>query len=237
MTVPGVNVIVAASFVAAIGDIRPLRGPAQAGRLFGSGPAGAPVRQRPGQPRADLQAGVGARPPRAGGVVLERGPPARPAARVLPARARSPRALGRHRRLRAQAGVPVLGPAHPRGGLRLRPALADPQEAAAARADRRRPALRARGRTGSGTPTRPSARPSASSQPRPRSPTPAPSATTTPPKPTKRARARHRDAHLQAVKAASSAARPQSQTLRFSSSSPTPNPNSAKGATNKSKRP
>ena len=52
-----------------------------------------------------------------------------------------------------------------------------------------------------------------------------------------RARARHRDAHLQAVKAASSAARPQSQTLRFSSSSPTPTPNSAKGAPNKSKRP
>jgi transposase len=41
-------------------------------------------------------------------------------------------------------------------------------------------------------------------------------------KPQRRARARHRDAHLKAVRAASSAARHRSQTLRFSSSSPAP---------------
>src|SRR5215218_7408014 len=44
----------------------------------------------------------------------------------------------------------------------------------------------------------------------------------------RRARTRHRDAHLQAVKAASSAAGHRSQTLRFSSSSPTPTRNSRK---------
>ena len=109
---------VAASFVAAVGDNRPLPQSAQAGRLFGAGPTRAPVGQRPRQPRPDLQAGLGARPPRVGGVVLERGPPARSAARVLSARACPSRALGRHRRLRAQAGVPVLGPAHDMGATR-----------------------------------------------------------------------------------------------------------------------
>jgi len=64
MTVPGVNVIVAASFMAAIGDIHRFPQSAQTRRLFGSGPARAPARQRPRQPRPDLQAGVGARPPR-----------------------------------------------------------------------------------------------------------------------------------------------------------------------------
>ena len=36
MTVPGVNVICAATFIAAVGDIRPLQRPAAAGRLSGS---------------------------------------------------------------------------------------------------------------------------------------------------------------------------------------------------------
>jgi len=128
MTVPGVNVIVAASFVAAIGDIGRFHNPRKLVGYLGLDPrVRSPAAAPPARPH--LQAGVGPRPPRAGRVVLERGPPTRPAARVLPARARSPRALGRHRRLRAQARVPVLGAAHPRGGLRLRPAVADPSGA------------------------------------------------------------------------------------------------------------
>jgi hypothetical protein len=48
----------------------PLAPPAQAHRLPRTGPAGAPVRGRPGRARAHLQAGLGERPPRLGRGVL-----------------------------------------------------------------------------------------------------------------------------------------------------------------------
>ena len=59
---------------------------------------------------------------------------------------RPPRPPGRRRRRRAQAREPVLVPARPRRGLRLRPAVADAQETAPARAHGRRSALPARDR-------------------------------------------------------------------------------------------
>jgi hypothetical protein len=171
--------------------------------------------------RISKQGSVRARHALVGGV-LERSPPARAATRLLRAHPRPPRPPSRGRRLRAQAGLPVLVPAHARAGLGLPTALADQQEAAPPRAPSRRPPLHASGRRHLARPTTPSARPSASSPARPRRPTSAPCVTGTQPRPTRWAGARHRDAHLQAVRAASSAAGRRSQTLRFSSSSPAP---------------
>ena len=97
-----------------------------------------PSRARPRDPRTDLKAGIGLGPPRPGRVQLVGGPPAGPAARLLWARPRPPRPQRGDRRGRAQARLPVLVPAQPPRGLRLPAALADRQEAAAARAPRRR---------------------------------------------------------------------------------------------------
>jgi transposase len=83
MGVPGVNVIVAASFLAAIGDIHRFQDPRKLVGYLGLDPR---VRQSgpgTGDPRAHLKAGFGPGPPCAGRGVLERGPPARSAARVL----------------------------------------------------------------------------------------------------------------------------------------------------------
>jgi transposase len=78
-----------------------------------------------------------------------------------------------------------------------------------------KPAPRAgRAAARSGASARRCAKPSARSPAKPNSPTSAPLPTGI----QRRARARHRDAHLKAVKAASSAAGHRSQTLRFSSS-------------------
>src|SRR5215208_3370613 len=68
----------------------------------------------------------------------QRDPPARANARLLPAPARPPRPPDRRRRRRPQARGPVLVPAVPRGAIRPPAALADRQEAAAARDPRRR---------------------------------------------------------------------------------------------------
>jgi hypothetical protein len=207
MTVPGVNVIVAASFVAAIGDIGRFRTPRKLGRLPRVGPARAAIGQRPRQPRPDLQAGVGPRPPRPGGVMLDRGPPARPTARVLPAGARSPRTFGRHRRRRPQARVPVLGAAHASKGDGIWSANQAVRRAERELAHQAEVAY---------TPHRPRLPRHPGDQGRGRD---------------------TGDAHRQAVKTASSATGHPSQTLRFSSSSPTLNPTLPKGAPHKSKRP
>jgi transposase len=94
MSVPGVNVIVAAGFLAAIGDIGRFESPRKL-RLPRPGSARAPVRARPREPRPHLKAGLGPGAPRARRGVLDGGPPARAAARVLRARPRAPRALRR----------------------------------------------------------------------------------------------------------------------------------------------
>jgi len=121
MSVPGVNVIVAASFLAAIGEIRRFQSPRKLAGYLGLDPR---VRQS-GPGPATLQARLRPRTPRARRGVLDGRAPARSAARVLRARPRAPRALGRDRRRGAQARVPVLVFAHARDRLRLRPAVAD----------------------------------------------------------------------------------------------------------------
>ena len=114
MTVPGVNVIVAATFLAASATSAASR-PPQAGRLPRPGPAGS---ASPGDGPAthghiSKQGSAAARHALVE-AALERRPPARPAARLLPAHPRPPRHSDRDRRHRAQARRAVLVPAHPR---------------------------------------------------------------------------------------------------------------------------
>ena len=134
---PGRERDLAASFLAAIGDIGRFENPRKLVGYLGLDPR---VRQSGSGPathgRISKQGSVGPgtrswRPvgPRS----------ARPVARVLSADPCSARPPGGRRRRRPKACVPVLVFAHPRAGLRLRPALADAQEAAPARADGRCP--------------------------------------------------------------------------------------------------
>jgi hypothetical protein len=112
MTVPGVNVIVAATFMAAIGDVERFQSPRKLTGYLGARSARRPVGIGTCDPRADLKAGLDLGPPRAGRGELVGRPPAGPAARVLPADPSAARPLGRDRRGGAQARVPVLVPAH-----------------------------------------------------------------------------------------------------------------------------
>ena len=166
MTVPGVSVITASTFVAAIGDIRRFRSARQLVGYLGLDPRVRQSGRRAGAPRPHHQAGLGRGPPRARRGGVDRGPRARPAARLLRARARPPRRAGRDRRDRAQARQPVLVPAHPRAGLRLRPAVADaPRRSAGSSSPPARPRARARSAPATAPATRRSATPSARSPP------------------------------------------------------------------------
>jgi hypothetical protein len=91
------------------------------------------------QSRPHLKAGLKQRQARARRSVLVDGSPARSDRRVLRARQSQARVLDRDRRLSAKASLPVLVPAHPRRGLRVRPTIVDGQKDAPARARRRRP--------------------------------------------------------------------------------------------------
>ena len=214
MTVPGVNVIVAATFMAAVGDIRRFPDRRKLTAYLGLDPR---VRQS------------GAGPATHGHISKQGSSSARhalveacwstvrqpgPIAALLPARQRPPRALDRDRRLRAQARLPVLVPAQPRRGLRLRPALADRQEDAPPRARRRRPAPPRRPRRLVDQRPR-CATPNASSRSKPSAPTNAPSPTGKPQQ--RRARARHRGAHLKGPQGQSRAAdhKPLTSALRY----------------------
>jgi transposase len=178
MTVPGVNVIVAATFLAALGDIARFESSRKLVGYLRPGPSGPSVRLRTGQPRPHLQAGLAPGPVRPGRGVLERRPPARPAARVLRARARPPRPPDRHRGQRTQARLSVLV------------LLTRQQDYAFAQPSLRRKKLRrlellagaptSRADPASGRPIRRCDRPSASSPSRPKPLTPARSATGSP---------------------------------------------------------
>jgi transposase len=104
---------------------RPLPRSAPACRLAGPRSARASIWQHTGDPRPDLKARLSVRAARARRGIVERRPPAGPAARLLPAHPRSSRPSGRGCCRRAQARLPVLVHAHPRRGLRLRAAVAD----------------------------------------------------------------------------------------------------------------
>ena len=138
MTVPGVNVIVAASFLAAIGDIRRFPSPRKLAGYLGLDPR---VRQSGAGPAThghiSKQGSVRARHAlvEASWSSVRQPGPTRAFYQRVRARRGSP---DRDRRRGAQARVSVLVPAHARGGLRVRPAVVDAQEAAPPRADRRR---------------------------------------------------------------------------------------------------
>src|SRR6266496_1007517 len=123
--------------------LRSLQLAAAAGELPRPQPAGAAIRRPPGPARADHQAGPGARPRDAGRGGLGGGQDARAAARLLRACPGSAGDADRGRGHRPQAGHAVLAPGGQGRGLRLRPTVADRQEAALARAARR-PAIPAR---------------------------------------------------------------------------------------------
>ena len=138
MTVPGVNVIVAATFMSAVGDIAPLPRPAQADRLPRSRSARPSIGCRARESRPHLEAGLGVGSPCTGRGELVDRPPAGPDRRLLRPDQGTPRPLDRDRRVGAQARLPVLVPADARRGLRLRAAVADEEEAAPTRAPGRR---------------------------------------------------------------------------------------------------
>jgi transposase len=137
MTVPGVNVVVAATFAAAVGDIRRFPNPRQLTGYLGLDPK---VRQSGSSPgtrgRVSKQGSASAPCARRGELVD--GAPAGPDRRLLYARQGAPRAWGRDRRGRAQARLPVLVLADALRGLRLCAAVADEEEDAPARAPGRR---------------------------------------------------------------------------------------------------
>lgn len=83
MTVPGVNLICAATFIAAVGDPRRFLSSRRLVAYLGLGPQGPPVRRRAGAQRQDQQTRLGGRAlgARRGG--LERRAAARAAARLL----------------------------------------------------------------------------------------------------------------------------------------------------------
>ena len=83
MTVPGVNVICAATFLAAVGDIRRFQDPAQLVGYLGLDPRVYQSGSAPAHGRADLKAGLCPGALGAGRGGLDGRSPARPAARLL----------------------------------------------------------------------------------------------------------------------------------------------------------
>jgi transposase len=137
MTVPGVNVICAATFLAAIGDIRRFDSPRKLVGYLGLDPR---VSQSGSGPathwRISKQGSMSARHAlveASWSAVRQPGP-----LHAFYQRIRARRPPGRRRRHGAQAGLSVLVPAHALGGLRLPAAIADREEAAPARDPRRR---------------------------------------------------------------------------------------------------
>ena len=128
MTVPGVNVIVAATFMAAVGDIRRFPDRRKLTAYLGLDPR---VRQSGASPAAhghiSKQGSVSARHAlveACWSTVRQPGPIAGFYQRVKARRGHSIAIVAQ----RPQARVPVLVSAHARGGLRVRPAVADQEE-------------------------------------------------------------------------------------------------------------
>jgi transposase len=163
MSVPGVNVIVAATFLAAVGEITRFRTPRQLVGYLGLDPR---VRQSGSTPAAHGRISKqGAAPARhalveaAWSVVRQPGPLHAFYQRIRARRGHQVAVVAAARKLAC-----VLVHARPRRGLRLPAALADQEEATPARAAGRRPARQGRtrplGREHSHPPSRARARPS-----------------------------------------------------------------------------
>ena len=123
MTVPGVNLIGAASFIAAVGNADRFLTSRRLVAYLGLDPK---VKQS------------GEAPARSGRISKRGSASAWAATRVLSAHPRAARSRQGDRRYRPQAGDPVLVHAHPLRGLRPPTTLTDPQEAAATGDHRRR---------------------------------------------------------------------------------------------------
>ena len=122
MSVPGVNVQTAATFMACDRRHRPLLLAAQAGQLPRPRPARAPVRQHRRPPRPHLEGGRLGAAAHARRGRLEGDADARTAARLLRAHPRAPRPADRGDRDRPQARGALLAPAHPRARTTPSPA-------------------------------------------------------------------------------------------------------------------
>ena len=120
MTVPGIDVIVAVSIVAAVGDFSRFDDPNKLVAYLGLNPRVRQSGNRPG-PRPDHQdrPRAGPRHARRSGLLGRAG--AGPATRLLSARQGPPRIPDRHRRHRPQDDRALLAPHHQGRGLRLRP--------------------------------------------------------------------------------------------------------------------
>ncbi len=229
MTVPGVNVIVASTFLAAVGDIHRFRSPRRLVGYLGLDPR---VRQS------------GDGPAKQGRISKRGSGPARHAlVEASWSVVRQPGPMHAfYQRIRARRGhqVAVVAAARKLACLfwclltrEEDYAYAHPSPERSCAGSSSPPAHpNARASPASGQPTTRCAPPSASSPTRQSSPTSAPSPTGKPPPHQERARTRHTDAHLKADLTASSAARHQSQTLPFSSSSTAPKTNSCKAGPN-----
>ena len=117
LTVTGVNLIVAAGLVAAIGEVRRFPEPQKAGQLCRPEPAGAAIRPRTCPAWPHQQTRTFSCPCHVGGGRLGRSQSAGSAARILSARPRPSRPSDRRRRRGAQAGRAVLASADQRRRL------------------------------------------------------------------------------------------------------------------------
>ena len=234
MTVPGVNVIVAATFLAAIGDIRRFPSAAKLVGYLGLDPRVRQSGDGPAKHGRISKQGSAPGPPRARRGRLER----RRAARARCARSTS--ASARAAAIRSRSSPPPASSPclfwcllTRERGLRLRAAVADQEEAAPPRADRRRAEGPRKDRR-PGRPTTPCATPNARSPHRPSWPT---SATSPTGKPPGRQGGRERDTGARistALEGQSRAADHSPRHLRFARQSPAPDatiPRSPKTAT------
>ncbi len=138
MSVPGVNLVSAATFWATVGDIRRFETPRKLVSYVGLDPRVRQSGEAPARHGHISKQGSPAAPPHALRGGLDRRSHAGAVARLLRAAAGAARCADRARRHGAQALRAVLAPAHQGGGLRLRAAVASPPQAASAGACRRR---------------------------------------------------------------------------------------------------
>ena len=138
MTVPGVNVQTAATFMASVGDIRRFSSPRQLVSYLGLDPRVRQSGNAPARHGRISKAGASEAQAHARRGRLEGRPDPGTAARLLRTRARAPRPADRRDRDRPQARRALLAPADPRAGLCLRAAGDDAQQDPPARAARRR---------------------------------------------------------------------------------------------------
>ena len=139
MSVPGVNVICAASFLAAIGDIRRFKTSRQLAAYLGLDPK---VRQS-GSARRSGRISKQGSPQRAGRWSRPRSAPCASPARCTRSTSACAPAAARIAIVAAARKLACCSvPAHPRGAIRPPAAIADRQEAPPAGAHRRREALR-----------------------------------------------------------------------------------------------